>query len=216
MIFYKKAKIFFTILKSSMISTITNNSNITNFKGYNPNRKFDLIKIDDIPCVYCGKEMFSLSKFDKALNEAKTNGNMFRVGQEYAHYLTPEEFKNLDFSLLYRNPKGIKFALRNLFMPHVSTIEHIIPQSKGGIDNISNYMTACYKCNSNRRSTDLCEILNANPEITQNIQKHIDYLKNVLPKLIRERKISPDYANYLQMLAETLKNTTRGQLDLIS
>ena len=211
--FYKKTNIFFTWFKAGMINTVQNYS-IPSFKGYSPTRKFDLTKIDDIPCAYCGGKMFSLSKFDIALNEARTHGKMFRVGQEYSRFLTPVEREILDFPLLFSHPKGLKYAIRNLLMPHASTIEHIRPQSKGGTDDLSNFMAACYLCNGDRKSIPLPEMIAAHPEIPQNVQNHVNYLKSILPELIRCRKISPEYANYLQMLSKTLKKESEGFLNI--
>ena len=197
-----------------MINPIFYTTQTTSFKGYNPNRKFDLTRIDDIPCPYCGEDMFSLSKFDKALDEAKTAGRMYAVGEMYEKYLINNEFYKFNAPKLMRNPRGFKYAIRNVFLPHASTIEHIIPQSEGGIDDISNYMTACYKCNSNRGSVNLAEMLKKNQNIENNIQKHIDYLKTVLPELIRQRKVSPNYENYPLILAKSLIKASNEKLDI--
>ena len=200
-----------------MINSIFNNlrQNTQNtFNGYGANDKFDLTKIDGIPCAYCGEKMFSLSKYDKALGKAKTIDKMFSVGKMYENYLNDDEYLKLNFLYQGQNPQNFKYAIRKLFIPHTATIEHIIPKSNGGIDNLSNYITTCYKCNSNRKNVDLVNLLNNDTNIAKNIQNHINYLKTVLPQLIRNRKISPEYSNYLEILAKSLNKASKGQLNI--
>lgn len=45
------------------------------------------------------------------------------------------------------------------------TIEHIIPVSKGGIDNIINYITVCRSCNSSKKDKPLIEYINLHWDI---------------------------------------------------
>ncbi len=199
-----------------MINRVNNNfSLLQSFKGYSPDRKFDLTKINDIPCAYCGQRMLSLSEFDKRLNEARTFSKVLQLGRLYSGYMTPDEISKLNPTYLFNYKGGYKKAVRALIMPHVSTIEHIIPQSKKGIDDISNYMAACYKCNSARRSIDIIDLLDSKPEIAQNIQNHIKFLENIIPKLIKERRISPKYENYPKILAKSLNATSSCKLDIL-
>lgn len=45
------------------------------------------------------------------------------------------------------------------------SIEHIIPVSKGGIDNIINYITVCRSCNSSKKDKPLIEYINTHWDI---------------------------------------------------
>ena len=197
-----------------MINKICNSAKMVNFKGYSPTRKFELTKFDDIPCVYCGERTFALSKFDTALDTAGSKNKMFKVAEKYINYLSKEEAKKAEFKLLPREKKEFKRVLRNLFVPHSSTIEHIKPESHGGTYDLANLAAACQRCNGQRKSIPLPEWIRLHPDIPQNAQKHVDYLKIILPELIRNRKISPEYANYLELLAETLKKESEGLLDI--
>ena len=198
-----------------MINSINNFSNIFAFKGYNPNRKFDLTRIDGIPCAYCGEKMFALNKFDKLLGEIKSATGYLQLGRLYKEYLNSGELQCLNGQYLISHPRGAKFAIRNLLLPHSSTIEHIVPQSKGGLDDITNYMAVCYGCNSNRGSIDLYEMIKFNPNIADKIKIHIDFLQKNLPELIKNRKLQPEYNNYPEILKNTLKNVSKGLLDRI-
>ena len=189
--------------------------NSIKFGGYSPNRNYDLTRIDGLPCAYCGRKMFFVGNFDKKLDKAKTEDEYIACGKEYEEYLDVNELPKLNKDYLKDYPKGIKFAVRNLFMPHISTKDHIIPKSSNGISDIENYITVCYMCNSNKKSISLLQLLNSNNSIAENIQNHLDYLKEKLPELIRNRKISPKYRNYPEIIAKNLEKISNGTLKII-
>ena len=58
------------------------------------------------------------------------------------------------------------------------TVEHLIPQSKGGKWNMTNCRAACRKCNEKRKKTPLKEFLNHNQNCickTPIIKRKINY-----------------------------------------
>lgn len=61
------------------------------------------------------------------------------------------------------------------------TLEHIIPQSKGGKNEYSNYLIVKRSVNSRRSSKPLDEFIKENPEVKQNI---IDTVKSKEGKII--------------------------------
>jgi hypothetical protein len=77
--------------------------------------------------------------------------NCDSVGTHYA--LTKDNGGGLHLDLYgYKNEK-----------PHLMTVDHIIPKSKGGPDHISNYQMMCTTCNYNKKNTytdeDLLKVL---------------------------------------------------------
>lgn len=39
-----------------------------------------------------------------------------------------------------------------------ATVDHIVPVSKGGLDDRRNFATACFRCNNGKRDTVLCPV----------------------------------------------------------
>jgi hypothetical protein len=54
---------------------------------------------------------------------------------------------------------GQKMIESNVIRSNSSTIEHIIPRSKGGENNPDNYAVACHRCNNNRGDSSVEEFL---------------------------------------------------------
>ncbi len=47
----------------------------------------------------------------------------------------------------YYHPNGKTGAVLDIFQWKWATIDHVIPVSRGGQNNLTNYVTACWKCN---------------------------------------------------------------------
>ncbi|MFH1508889.1 MAG: HNH endonuclease [bacterium] len=76
---------------------------------------------DKWSCKYCGEPVFFAPTL-KLLNE-----------------LSPKHG--------YYHPNGKTDNMLSLFQWHWSSVDHVKPYSKGGEDNINNYVTACWSCN---------------------------------------------------------------------
>lgn len=57
--------------------------------------------------------------------------------------------------------------------PHYATVEHVVPQSKGGKDLMSNLLATCHSCNSKRGIMDFAEFcrIRRNPVLWENYRK---------------------------------------------
>lgn len=51
---------------------------------------------------------------------------------------------------------------------NIRTIEHIVPKSKGGKNNLNNLIYACYECNNLRSNMDFIEFKNYIKSILEN------------------------------------------------
>lgn len=80
------------------------------------------------------------------------------------------------------------------------TADHIIPRSKGGKDDAKNLVAACYRCNTNRGSTDAYVYFEAR-------QNNVNF--NELDKLKRLR------AKVLQKSLDTFDETGKSVIDRI-
>lgn len=57
------------------------------------------------------------------------------------------------------------------------TTEHILPHSKGGADNVKNYLAVCSNCNSKRGNMDFSKWFKMHPEIELYIKRMLETLK---------------------------------------
>jgi hypothetical protein len=117
-------------------------------------------------------------------------------------------------------PEG-KYAPPELASDAVLTIDHVIPLSKGGLEDVSNYVTACMSCNQYKsdRTPDECSM---NWPIDEN-GKRIGNKKSVTPALPREEKrreeniyIPPIGAELLKTWMAVRKNKKAGAVSEIA
>lgn len=52
-------------------------------------------------------------------------------------------------------------------------IEHVIPRSKGGADNLNNLVLSCRDCNQSKGSLDLKEFLRGKPSVLKRVKAHL-------------------------------------------
>lgn len=57
----------------------------------------------------------------------------------------------------YCNEEFIEPSKRVQNVPNMRTMDHIIPRSQDGADHYTNYVHACYTCNTVRGDTDFIE-----------------------------------------------------------
>jgi hypothetical protein len=68
-------------------------------------------------------------------------------------------------------------------------IDHVMPKSKGGPNDVNNYLTACYDCNrgkGNRELTEIPSALKENLIVTKEKRQQIKAYNNFLMTLARE------------------------------
>ena len=93
------------------------------------------------------------------------------------------DMSNLDDSAHNPYNKAARFY-RNLFFNYISSVEHIIPYSKDGKSQSSNYLIAHTYCNMMRSSKPLFEYSSTNPEIYENILNYLKYVSMSLKNAI--------------------------------
>ena len=113
---------------------------------------------------------------------------------------------------LYKTPS--EFYI-DLFEKTLSSIDHVVPKSKGGSDTRRNFLAVCRGCNEKKGSTPLPVFMAADSKITPNIEHHIKFLRASVPKYVAERKLSREYLTYPDEISENLQEITNGTLNLI-
>ena len=87
------------------------------------------------------------------------------------------------------------------------SIEHIIPVSKGGIDDIINYITVCRSCNSSKKDKPLLEYINSHWDIKiSELPIHGDVIMDT-PELDKAYREARKDAYYLLRATEGLKGS---------
>ena len=99
------------------------------------------------------------------------------------------------------------------------TLDHIIPESKGGPTVVGNLITACQQCNISKANLSLAEFLGDDPERLARIQKQVDqmvpltsagHLNSVMPAMLR---VLEDTGLPVTICDGTSTAYTRHQLD---
>lgn len=108
-----------------------------------------------------------------------------------------------------------KIALKILH-PATASIEHILPRSEGGQNELANYGVARAKINSSRKSIPLEEWAELHPEVKKNCQKYIDKLIDLYHAgVFQKHNINPDYIlDFSDSICEQSKGKIR--LDISS
>lgn len=97
-------------------------------------------------------------------------------------------------------------------------VDHIHPKSKGGKDDINNYVTACFECNRGKRNTPLSKIpkqlaenLEEIKEKELQIKEYNKYLAKIERRIQKQiQEINEIYSEHYEgwEFAEKFRNTT--------
>lgn len=105
-----------------------------------------------------------------------------------------------------------------LLWPNMASIEHILPSSKGGKDEMANFGGAGTRVNSERGNIDFVEQIKRLPDTSKNSQKYVSFLTKLVKKGVFCRKKIPtgyidDFCNTIaiQSLNEIRINTKELQ-----
>lgn len=104
-----------------------------------------------------------------------------------------------------------KIAYR-LLWPNLASVEHILPQSKGGKDEMSNFGGAGARVNAERGNIDFTEQIKIVPQTVVNSQKYVDALTSLVKKGIFVKTGNSTY--YIDSFAKTIKEQSKGQIEL--
>ena len=103
---------------------------------------------------------------------------------------------------------------------HPLTLDHVIPESRGGPTVVRNLVTACQKCNTKKTNQSLEDFLAQDPERLAKIQQQVEqvvpltaagHLNSVMPAVLRVLK---DTGLPVTVTDGTTTAYTRHQLDI--
>lgn len=104
-----------------------------------------------------------------------------------------------------------KIAYR-LLWPNMASVEHILPQSKGGADEMYNFGGAGTRVNAERGNISFVEQLKHVPDTAKNSQKYIDALINLVKKgIFRKTGVQ---TSYIDDFCKTVQTQSEGKVNL--
>lgn len=144
------------------------------------------------------KEVAELTEIAEELPRAHDNADAFIVKFTQKDPKTKKE----------KTPYQLGMAL---LQSSVGSIEHIRPRHpQGGLpagkDILSNYLYASRAANTGRKNMPLDEYVTKNPQVKENLQKHIDA---VIDK-INAGEVMQDYKAYPILVAKTVEDESKG------
>lgn len=84
--------------------------------------------------------------------------------------------------------------VQRILWPSLASVEHIIPCSEGGVNEMYNFGGARTVINSARKSIPFSEWINIHPEARENCQKYVDRLIELYHEgIFAKHNIDPDY-----------------------
>lgn len=99
-----------------------------------------------------------------------------------------------------------------LLWPNLASVEHILPQSKGGVDEMYNFGGAGTRVNAERGNVDFTEQLIRVPDTPENSQKYVDALINLVKRgIFRKNNVN---TSYVDDFCKTIQCESCGQVNL--
>lgn len=97
--------------------------------------------------------------------------------------------------------------LYRLLWPSIATIEHLLPKSCGGENDLHNYAGACAQVNSDRQNTPFLIWMKRYPNIQNNCQKYVDrlidyYEAGIFNKENIDKAYIEDFINTIKILSD--------------
>lgn len=94
----------------------------------------------------------------------------------------------------------------------MASVEHIHPQSKGGVDAMYNFGGADTRVNAERGNIDFTEQIERVPETKENTQKYFNGLVKLLKNgIFRKNNIK---TNYIDNFSRTIYQESCGKINL--
>ena len=100
---------------------------------------------------------------------------IFETLMDSANYLPTSATSENAFIVKYAERSHNEIAKR-LVLASVATIEHVLPDSKGGENSMDNFLLTSANANNLRQNMPLKKFIKMFPQIPENCQKYIDYI----------------------------------------
>ena len=141
-----------------------------------------------------GRIIKEFEKFAKVVPEKELAEKMLKILSAM-----PSSGDNVDSFITKYSHRGNREIGQRLISPSLPTLDHIKAVSKGGIDEFSNLIVMCEKCNSARGNMSYKDWLIIHPEMYRYVQKNIDHII----KEINEGRLE-NFDTYPKDVAKTL------------
>lgn len=151
--------------------------------------------------------IYDLMKITDGLDDNKLKENVLSTAEEL-----PTSRNNISaFIMKFQNTSSNRLCYR-LVSDSFGSIEHLLPQSKGGKDELANYGPASAYFNSRRGNVDLKDYLHQHPNIKQTCQYSVDKMIELANDGVFEKIKLP--RKYIIWFSETVAKLTDNELVL--
>ncbi len=157
------------------------------------------------------EELFSRKRFIYGV-KIKVNDEEKRKEIEQIASKMPTSENNVDsFFVKYANKElTSKELARRFVFESIPTAEHILPQSKGGADKLSNYLCDCADCNSRRGDLDFHLWAKTLPGFERRLQQYFITIQ----KYIDNDYFDENYNDYCAKVIKTIRTQSKGNISL--
>ena len=115
--------------------------------------------------------LYDLNQIIKDIEDTELKASMMKIAEK----LPTSKSSNAAYITKFSKEPPEKIFYR-LLWPSLATVEHILPRSCHGKNEMSNYGGACARENSDRHNLPFMEQLRRRPQTAENCQKYIDRL----------------------------------------
>lgn len=151
--------------------------------------------------------IYDLMKITDGIDDTALKEKVLETAEEL-----PTSRNNISaFILKFQNTPSNRLCYR-LVSDSFGSIEHLLPQSKGGRDELSNYGPASAYFNSRRGNVDLKDYLHQHPNIKQTCQYSVDKMIELANDGIFEKIKLP--RKYILWFSDTVAKLTDNELVL--
>lgn len=130
-----------------------------------------------------------------------------------AWYELPSSSKDMDAFIVQYAEQPHEAIARRLLSSAVATVEHVQPSSRGGDDDLSNFLLVSARFNNDRDSMPLDEYIDLNKGlgIEKNLQR---YINDVIDEINNKKSDFSHKSWYPEAIKKTLARETSQKVDL--
>lgn len=151
--------------------------------------------------------IYDLLKIIKPLNNSKLEDKVLKIASRL-----PTSSNSLSAYILKLSAEPPEKIGYRILRPTTASVEHILPKSCGGADDMSNFGGATAYINSARKSIELDKWAIIHPEVRDNCQKYVNRLIELYHKgIFRKHNISP---RYIYDFKKTVEKQSKGIIKL--